>query len=180
MGFDIFITQKQSGECKLTKLVLEDSEDLLSLSDEFIEILQAESNGSVTLEQVSKLDELRDILFKSLVTPILPYLEGFDTVYVAPDLNLSNLPFEILYDDEYDSIGEEHTVIKIECARDFLFAREPNNTDGGSLIIGDPQYDIRDKDLGTRDDDSNNNSRSLNLKSTQIKPLPCRTFNCSQ
>ena len=180
MGLDIFITQKHHGECKLTKLVVEDSEDLLSLSDEFVEILQAESNGNVTLEQVSKLDELREILFKSLVKLALPYLEGFETVYIAPDLNLTNLPFEILYDDEYEAIGEEHNVIKIECARDFLFVRKPDNTDGGSLIIGDPQYDIRDKDLGTRDDDSNNNNRLLNLKSTQIKSLPCSKIEAKQ
>ena len=187
MGFDIFITQKHSGECKLTKLAVDDSEGLLSLSDEFVEILQAESNGSpgdsesgLTLEQIYKFDELRETLFTNLVKPILPYLAGYETVYIAPDLNLTNLPFEILYDDEYDSIGEDHTVIKIECARDFLFAREPDNTDGGSLIVGDPQYDIRDKELGTRNDDSHDKNRTFNLKSMRIKQLPCSQIEAKQ
>lgn len=187
MGFDIFITQKRSGECKLTKLVIEDSEDLLSVSDEFVEILQVKSNSNsgnfescLTLDQIYKLDDLRETLFMTLIEPVLPYLEGFDTVYLAPDLNLTNLPFEILYDDEHEAIGEEHTIIKIECARDFLFVRKPDNTKGGSLIVGDPQYDIRDKELGTRNDDSYEKNRALNLKSTNIKQLPCSQIEAKQ
>ena len=172
MGFDIFVTQKHGDECNLVKIVVEDSDDLLTVADKFVEILQAESSNSASLDQISKLDDLRDLLYRSLIFPILPYLDGFDTVYLAPDLNLANLPFEILYDDNQECLNDNHIVIKIECARDFLYKREPDNIDGGNLIIGDPQYDIRDRDLGIRSDDGRDGSRSIDLRSQNISQLP--------
>lgn len=180
MGFDVFITQKRKNVCKLARVVVEDCDDLLSITDEFVEILQAESNSSATLDQISKLDDLREILFRSIVCPILPYVNGFDTVYLAPDLNLSNLPFEILYDEDQESLNDEHTVIKIECARDFLYRIQPDNPDGGSLIIGDPQYDIRERDLGSRNDDSGDLTRSIHLKYNEIKRLPFSQIEAKQ
>lgn len=172
MGFDIFVAQKYGNECNLEKIVVDDSDDLLTAAYEFVEILQAESSNSASLDQISKLDDLRELLYQSLISPILPYLEGFDVVYLAPDLNLANLPFEILYDDNQKRLNDNYTVIKIECARDFLYKIEPDNIDGDNLIIGDPQYDIRDRDLGIKNDDGRDGIRSLDLRSKNISRLP--------
>ena len=172
MGFDVFVAQKHGDECNLVRIVVDDSDDLLNAAYEFVEILQAESSNSASLDQISKLDNLRELLYQSLISPILPYLEGFEVVYLASDLNLANLPFEILYDDNQERLNDNYNVIKIECARDFLYKREPDNIDGSNLIIGDPQYDVRDRDLGIRTDDGRDVTRSLDLRSQNISRLP--------
>lgn len=174
MGFDIFITQKRNGRCNLVRLTVSGGEDILVITDEFLGILQAESNSTVSLSQIERADYLRTLLYKKLVRPLLPYVDGFESIYIAPDYDLVNLPFEILYDEEQEQLDDSHSVTKIECARDFLYQRLSDTLSEGSLIIGNPQYSIKDSDLGDFEEQSENPdlNRRLRIDATAIAQLP--------
>lgn len=172
MGFDVYITQKRGGRCQLVKLTIPDGEKILSFADEFVEILQAESSNSASIEQINRVDELRTMLYKKLIAPILPYLCEFENIYIAPDFDLVNLPFEILYDEEQERLDDIYTVIKIECARDFLYQNHGGDPSDGNLIIGNPQYEIREQELGEREIDDSERHRSFKLDAHNITRLP--------
>lgn len=172
MGFDVYVTQKRNGKCQLIRLTIPEGEQILSDADEFVEILQAESSGSAGIEQLDQVDELRAWLYKKLIAPVLPYLVGFENVYIAPDYDLVNLPFEILYDEEQERLDDTYTVIKVECARDFLYQNHGNGPSSGNLIIGNPQYEIREQDLGERTIDDSERYRSFDLDAHSVKSLP--------
>lgn len=174
MGFDIFITQKRGKRCNLIRLTVSDGEEILAAVDEFLGILQAESSNKARLSQVEKVDDLRTLLYKKLVRPLLPYVDGFETIYIAPDYDLVNLPFEILYDEEQEQLDDSHSVIKIECARDFLYQRLSYMPTVGSLIIGNPQYNIKDSDWGDLEEQNENpkSNRGVRIDTQIVAQLP--------
>lgn len=174
MGFDIFITRKKDGRCDLVRLSVSDGEDILAAADEFLAILQAQSSNQAGLSELEKADDLRALLYKKLVRPLLPYIDGFETIYIAPDYDLVNLPFEILYDEEQERLDDLYSVIKIECARDFLFQRRSDTPSAGSLIIGNPQYDIEESDLGELEEpgEAPDSNRGFRIGSQAVAQLP--------
>lgn len=176
-GFDVFVTQKKGGECRLSRIEIDEGERILSAADEFIEILQAQSNGSAGIEQLDRINDVRAELYKRLIAPIRQYLEGFETVYIAPDSVQSNLPFEILYDEEQEKLEDFYTVIKIECARDFLYKVQGGDdrnegAENESLIIGNPAYEVHERNLGDRGPDEADSSRMITMDARRIKQLP--------
>ena len=172
MGIDVFITRKRNGACQLDKLTIYDGEAILSAADEFVETLQAESNCSVSADQLSKMIDVRAMLFQKLIAPILPYLDGIKTIYIAPDYSLVNLPFEILYDDEHDQLEGTYTIIKIECARDFLYRVQSDSLSKENLLIGNPQFELKEPELGVRKIDMDGRNRMIHMETHNITPLP--------
>lgn len=172
LGFDVFITQKKGGECHLSKLTIKNGERILSAADEFVSILQAESNGTVSIEQLDKVATVRATLYKSLIAPVLSSLHGYKTVFIAPDQNLINLPFEIIYDEGQKRLGELSDVVKIECARDFLYKIQGGERSDEYLIIGNPMFNVREQELGVKKNDEADISRSINIDVDKIKQLP--------
>ena len=101
-------------------------------------------------------------------------MDGFETIYIAPDYDLVNLPFEILYDEEQEQLDDSHSVIKIECARDFLYQRLSYMPSVGSLIIGNPQYNIKDSDFGDLEEQNENPkpNRGVRIDTQTVAQLP--------
>lgn len=172
MGFDVYITKKKGGCCSLVRLEVPDGETILEKSEEFVQILQAKSKHSASARQISSLEEMRILLYKSLVKPILPHIDGFDILYIAPDYDLNNLPFEILYDEEQERLIDKFNVIKLECARDFLYKNQRIHSPKGSLIIGNPQYELNDSEFGEKIADDSDQHRSFKLDFYNLKQLP--------
>ena len=142
-GIDIYVIQKQGGVCKLMRFTVENGEYIIDCADEFVGLLQKTPGNSADMEEINKLESLRKVLYEALIGPTLSYLSVIPTVYIAPDANLINLPFDLLYGDEQERLADNHEVIKIECARDFLYKSSAAPTDG-SLIIGNPQFETRE------------------------------------
>ncbi len=170
---DIFITTKRHGKSTLTRIEVP-VDDIVSVSDEFVAILQLKSDDDkASVEQNRKINDLRDFLYSKLIAPVLPYLEGFSNVYIAPDMGFINLPIDLLYDYETQtSLADEYNVIMIECARDFLFRSTGGAVSEGSLIIADPQYDLDDKAFNGRKNDKHKKDRSTRMDSKPIERLP--------
>ena len=141
--------------------------------------MQESSFGEAAPSKVNLINDLRTSLYRAFISPILPYLEGFETVYIAPDSNFVNLPIEILYDKEQECLTDRRTVIKIECARDFLYKRAITDTVDGSLVIGDPQFDLRDGEAGERNGEPEG-KRFGRLDAGEITRLPCSHIEAEQ
>lgn len=171
-GFDVYITCKKDGRYRLQHITIPNGEALLNEALEFVDILQAESRQSASVEQIGKVDGIRRDLYQKLIRPVLPYLDGVEDLYLAPDCNLSNLPFEILSDEGGERLEDNYNVIKIECARDFLFDSTGHPSWKGSLIIGNPQYELRQRDLGEPEKGGIEPQRTFQINADDIQPLP--------
>lgn len=174
MGFDVFITQNRNGNTTLSRITITEGEKILAAADEFLDVLQAESCNRASLSQMEEKEGLRSLLYRKLVQPIIPYVDQFEMIYIAPDYGLVNLPFEILYDEDGKMLDDAHYVVKIECARDFLFQRSSQQPSAGSLIIGNPQYTVDSSALGDLEDPDENpkHSRGIRLDTRSVEPLP--------
>lgn len=135
---DIYVIRKEKGDCTLRRRDVQEGRRVLEESRQFVCVLSRQESVSG-----ERKETLRRDLYRKLVKPILPYISGIKQLYIAPDRDLINLPFEILNDEENVSLEKDHNIIKIECARDFLFGSAGSNVYGeGSLIIGNPQFAV--------------------------------------
>lgn len=80
-------------------------------------------------------------LYRKLIEPLLPWLEQVETLYIAPDLELSNLPFELLHTGSSGMVQDRFRVCRIVCGRDLLFDSADAGTAPGRFILGDPEYE---------------------------------------
>ena len=172
LGLDVYIIRKENGNAVLKKITIPNGEEILNQAETFISILQAESSNKATMKQLYEKDDIRADLFKKLIRPILSYIGGIETLYIAPDYELLNLPFEILYDEEQERLETLFNVIIIESARDFLFKKAGTSPVGGSLIIGNPQYELNERDFEKRSGTDFEQNRMLEMDFDSIKPLP--------
>ena len=162
---DVFIIQKRNGNCTLQKITLCNGTLVMEQAEEFIALLQAESQNDIQSNHSIRKSTLSHELYEELLKPVEGYLSSFETVYIAPDDSLINLPFEILKDQNGKRLEDQHTIIKLECARDFLFGASRSDTNG-SLIIGNPQYESRKKKQDPHSE------RVWPLAPDSITPLP--------
>lgn len=143
---DVFIIQKKDGECSIRTLTVPNAEDIISEAANFNFILQKEALGEADSDDMTEKRRLRKSLYRGLIEPIEPFIDGFETVWLAPDNSVINLPFDVIGKSESDIPGDRYNFVVIECSRDFLFGTdETDGTDGGSLVIGDPKYLINEK-----------------------------------
>ena len=172
MVWDVYLIKKTKGQCTLNRWTVPDGLSVLEQAIEFVDILQNEAMGIISM----KKENLREYLYKSLLEPVLPFLQGVDKLYIAPDQELINLPFEILYEKEGRPLAETLPMIKIECARDFLFSHQGYADSAGSLLIGNPQYEVREKEKQfngkTFNKKSSDLKRFVNLKAEDLHQLP--------
>lgn len=170
---DIYVARKQNGRCTLNQCSIKNGTYILEKTHDFVSILQNISDDSVSLKQLNRLDSLREELYQSLIIPILTWIEKQDTLYFAPDWDLLNLPFEILYDKEHRRLLEDYHIVRIECARDFLFESEEQQSEKGSLVIGNPSYEVKGKEIEKGETDDSDFKRNYNINLNEIDPLPC-------
>lgn len=169
---DIFILRKINGICTLYKHVVDKGETVLNKAEGFANIYKAISDESVTAEQLNEQESIRHLLYVELIAPIKKYINGVDTVYIAPSSELINLPFGLLKEEGGEQLfQEEYCINMIECARDFLFATSGSCLSEKALVIGDPEYEVKGKVI-EKFPERYDESRGLNLTEFIIKPLP--------
>lgn len=135
--YDIYICRFDG----LHRITLAEGEGISEAAERYVEILQMESNNKAGSDEIEEKGELRKRLNRQLISPILEYIVGADTVYLSPDLSLINLPFELLYDNDIsERLDNNHIIIKLECGRDLVSSPPDEASANGSLVIGDPSY----------------------------------------
>jgi len=93
----------------------------------------------------NKIVGLRKKLYNLIVKDIYPYIKGCERLYIAPDSDLSTIPFEILGVKNY--LMDEFKIIYLETGRDINSNSGFIDTDGVSLVVGNPQYEIIRTDI---------------------------------
>lgn len=165
---DLFILSKKSNLPNLERIVLSEGSSVLQAADTFTQTLQAMAAGTSTIEQETELERLRSTLYTALLKPVIPQLAEGQIIYIAPDHTLTNLPFELLYDDT--NILFNHHMVKLECARNFLFYTEVSRGDR-SLVIGSPAYMVQGQ-LSSFSASETVFSRGLLTGLSTLAPLP--------
>lgn len=174
--FDVFVLRKTDGQCSLQKISIPDAEIVIEEIQEFVRILQDESGRKETINQLERKEILRLSLYHSLIEPIKSNLSGIRRVYVAPDSDMMNLPFDILCSEDGDLFGDSFNIVKMECARDFLFGFDNSSQRAGSLIIGNPQFEVKETGGTEKEVDGMDKMQSAKLKAENISPLPFSEF----
>ena len=170
LAIDVFILQKNTIDISIDRVSLQNGEVILQLSEKLVNILQSEADKEISIEQLQEKQNIKNELSERLIKPISSYLNGIRRVYLAPDDSLTNLPFEVLNDENGQQLGDSYNIVRIECARDFLFSNDID-VGKGSLIIGNPEYDV-EKNKHITSEKSINLKRSTSLKVDSICSLP--------
>ena len=172
--FDVYITTKEAGKCRLQRITIPNGEQVANDAKTFVLTMQHISTGEASIDESIEIDAIRQRLYDAIIAPILPIIEGYGTVYIAPDNELINLPFDLLYGTDKVRLADRHNCVKIECARDFLFNKMNVSSDKGTIIISDPEYDVRERTIepektGRSDGERD---RTLKLDVNEIDSLP--------
>jgi len=133
---DLFVLAKQAGSVQFKHLVIPNGLEVIENTETYVNALQNPDDLSLGAQR----NTLPCWLYDSIVKPAIPYLSNIDTVYVAPDDQLSNLPFEILHAENGSLLQDVYTVCRIVCGRDLLF--DASDAKGKNcFILGDPNYE---------------------------------------
>ena len=171
--FDVFVLKKTGGQPVLQKAVIPHAEAVSEQVVEFLDIFQNESVDKVTVDQTDRKETLRLFLYQRLVEPILPLLADVKQVFLAPDGDIINLPFDILGDGNGELWGDCFQIVKMECARDFLFGNEALSGGNSSLIMGNPQFQIDEGEAIAKGSRGCPKEEGFaGLKAEEIKQLP--------
>lgn len=149
-SIDIYIICKKKNCCMLNREVIPDGRRVLKAAGEFVSLFRKEAEKWTPFEQSidrKRKEILGNNLYRWLIEPVLTHIQGVHRLFVAPDRDLINLPFEILKNDGGVEFGVKHDVIQMECARDFLFGYQDRISARGSLIIGNPQFEVTERNF---------------------------------
>lgn len=134
---DVFVTTKRGGKAKLNYFRIREGAEIAGQAMKFTSILQDPD----ALYASGQKATLRGALYRKLIAPALPFLEGVTDLYIAPDDELCNLPFEILYAEGTDRLQDQFKICRLVCGRDLLFYDDNRPSAGGCFILGDPNYE---------------------------------------
>lgn len=139
MALDIFITVKANGQTRFHRLKCPDGRDLMEEVWDFSDILQNPDD----LSSSGRKATLRASLYRKLIVPVLPFLEGISNLYIAPDSALCDIPFEILYGEDRIPLQDRYRICRLVCGRDLLFHDDQHSSGSGSFVLGDPDYEAQ-------------------------------------
>lgn len=171
---DIYVTTKSQGICHLQRITVSNGIEIMENAKQFVLVLQHISDNTVSVDELEQMEQVRIKLYNTLILPILQFIEEYKTVYIAPDNELINLPFDILYNESKIRLADRHNCVKIECARDFLFNVPWTSSNKQTLIIGNPEFEVKERFFEPDQIIGKDNSleRTFNLYPDNINPLP--------
>jgi len=95
--------------------------------------------------QAREIHDAAARLYRLLLAPIEPYIDGKRRLLIVPDLELANVPFESFLDRQGRFLIEKHAVVYSQSASASLMlaatARERPRPEKSILVFGDPLYD---------------------------------------
>lgn len=136
---DIFVTAKADGQVRFRHVKCLEGMTLMEEAQEFADALQDPDDLSAS----GRKAVLRASLYQKLISPVLPFLDGIDNLFVAPDDVLCDVPFEILYGADRILLQDRYRVCRLVSGRDVLFYDDQNDSGGESFILGAPDYEAQ-------------------------------------
>lgn len=168
--FELYFVKKQNGKTSLKRFDIRNATSVREKAEQLISIYQEKSENLGVSENDSSLEDLRYDLYEALIKPVIHEIGENTTIYFAPDSTLVNLPFELLYEDE--SLEESHQIVKIECARDFLFTSPNTPPTKRGLVIGNPEYSVKENEITIDSERANEKTRAIDINLMEIEQLP--------
>lgn len=179
LDLDTYVIIKDNGYCSIHRFVIKHAESIIDSVSVLVDLLLIESRGQISVEQIEKKELLRRELYFSLISPIRSIITNYKKIFIAPDSEILNLPFDILIDEDEKLLGDNYNIVIMECGRDFLFS-DYNDNGNGSLILGNPQFDVPEKQItkvNTIDlENGQDITRFVDLKPDKILQLPFSEF----
>ena len=120
---------------------------------------------------------LREIVFDKFADS----LKGYDKIFIAPDGNISRLPFEVLPTNDGRYLIDDYHISYLSVGRDALrFNTQSRGTQVASLVVADPNFDMgRDMSLEPEEPESEfsfakgwRKSRDFDRSSLKFDRLP--------
>jgi CHAT domain-containing protein/Tfp pilus assembly protein PilF len=104
------------------------------------------------------------------------YLEGANTVYVAPDGSLNLISFAGLLDDNGKYLIEKYPIHYLSSGRDLIRLQDTISSCSGLLAIGDPDFDLSLSSMLPSGASSASvmSSRSFRSKGKELEQFKCR------
>lgn len=135
---DIFVTvrKKELAQFHYHTITLQ-QEDWDHIS-RYIALLQDEGQAKMRAFEMAKL---RTALYELLFGPVESFLEGIDTLYLAPELELFNIPLELLGNRGKGTLQDRFRIRRLICGRDLVFITGNRYTFPGAFVLGNPDYD---------------------------------------
>lgn len=158
---DIFVVANCDGKYSLHHISTQGYE-IMEDASELWQMMQEAASPS----QNRRRETLRNLLFDALIAPALPFLGGIQSLYIAPDRELNNLPFEILRDSQGQLLSEKFQLARLVCGRDLLFSKGTETMADGCFLLGDPDYEA---EKGER---STSLERTVSNQLAPVHPLP--------
>lgn len=175
LALDAFVVIKHDGQCTIHRFVIQHAESIIDAASELVNLIVNESRGEISVEMMEKKEILRRELYTYLISPIRPLITSYKKLFIAPDSDILNLPFDILVDENQELLGDYFNIVVMECGRDFLFS-DSNDYGNGSLILGNPQFDVPEKQINTVNTKEQSRLRYVELKPDKILQLPFSEF----
>ena len=169
---EIALITKKAGEVRLTRKSIKGCAQLLDDAQRLVDTFRRESLEPSNPDYITPDDiNFRDValhdLYKQLIQPFESRITQFDQLYIAPDQELTAVPFELLRPttDPKDTLADHYHITRLDSSRDFLFSFDDIPKGHNSLIIGNPKYDINE-------DRSQTTDRLSTLRAESVKQLP--------
>jgi tetratricopeptide (TPR) repeat protein len=108
------------------------------------------SGQSVEAEAELEAGESRAILRAAVFDPLVEFLGGRTRLFLAPDGELTRLPFEVLPTTDGGHLIDSYAVSYLTCGRDILRFGVPVGREFSEpLVVAAPDYDLKGDDANT-------------------------------
>ena len=109
----------------------------------------------------------------ALFDPLLGALSGRRRLLLAPDGDISRLPFEVLPNDDGRRLIDDYCISYLGCGRDVLRFQAQAGKAGEPVVAADPDFDLRDDSLPSRTEAAwGRRSRDLGESEVSFDRLP--------
>ncbi|MDP6779459.1 MAG: CHAT domain-containing protein, partial [Candidatus Latescibacteria bacterium] len=146
---------------------------------------QKMERSAVTIGRVGEAESERLLaergrrLYDLVLAPLRASIGDAETIYLAPDGELNQIPFGVLQDEHGRYLSESYQLNYLSSGRDLL-RLGPNRPPGSIVVVADPNYDLRrqEDDAGAPGDERPGPSepesvpRSADLRSSGWARLP--------
>ena len=139
--YAVFVTVKNAnGDIKFTRVRNVDSLYISKVSKEL--------RYAIEQNDQEKTANLRKRIYNVIFRDIRQYLVDCERLYIAPDSDLTVIPFEILGKKEY--LMDKFKIIYLETGRDINANSGFVDVNGVSVVIGNPQYRIEPQKINKK------------------------------
>lgn len=170
LRIDVYFLLKRNGNCSVSRRSIVDGTNVLEKAKQLSAINHKISDQAETIDDIEEKKSIDSYLFDMLIAPELNSIVDISQIFIAPCGELANISFGLLKVNSECRFGDNRFIIMIESGRDFLFNHPQDTETTGSLIIGNPLYKTRVREI------SNDNEASITRYSaddyTNVKSLP--------